>query len=214
LPFAPTRRLPGASTSPPPFRKTEWAPRLDEVAGLLAGAPDAALAQRVYCERGWLRVTPMVLSSPGGRPSRSRSSAGRTPPQLTPHAGPKPAPRRRLRLKNEPVRLLHGGGGAGEAGGVVGQYLHGRLGIACQEGRNAGWQRGLALRGVVLALRLDRPLPRIASLADDLLDAVRRQGLVTVLVAFGRDGFQHGVVPQVAPARSTTMVAISVSVSS
>lgn len=46
----------------------EWNARLDEVAGLLGGAPDAALAERVYRERAWLRVTPTVLSFASGAP--------------------------------------------------------------------------------------------------------------------------------------------------
>jgi hypothetical protein len=47
---------------------SEWAERLDQVARLLAGAPDAPLAQRVYRERDWLRVTPTVLSMLRGGP--------------------------------------------------------------------------------------------------------------------------------------------------
>jgi hypothetical protein len=42
--------------------------RLDEVASLLAGAPDAALAERVYREHEWLRVTPTVVSFASGEP--------------------------------------------------------------------------------------------------------------------------------------------------
>jgi Transglutaminase-like superfamily len=47
---------------------SEWAEQLDQVARLLAGAPDAPLAQRVYRERDWLRVTPTVLSMLRGGP--------------------------------------------------------------------------------------------------------------------------------------------------
>ena len=46
----------------------EWAERLDAVATLLAGAPDAALAGRVYREQEWLRVTPTVVSFFTGMP--------------------------------------------------------------------------------------------------------------------------------------------------
>ena len=46
----------------------EWAAQLDEVAGLLCGSPDAALAQRVYREHPWLRVTPTVLTMFSGAP--------------------------------------------------------------------------------------------------------------------------------------------------
>jgi hypothetical protein len=42
--------------------------QLDQVAALLAGAPDAALAERVYREHDWLRVTPTVLSFVRGTP--------------------------------------------------------------------------------------------------------------------------------------------------
>lgn len=47
---------------------SEWAEQLDQVARLLAGAPDAPLAQRVYRERDWLRVTPTVLCMLRGGP--------------------------------------------------------------------------------------------------------------------------------------------------
>jgi len=46
----------------------QWIEKLDEVAGLLAGMPDAALAARVYRENDWLRVTPTVLSFADGTP--------------------------------------------------------------------------------------------------------------------------------------------------
>ena len=45
-----------------------WAARFDEVAALLGGSPDAALAQRVYREHEWLRVTPSILSFANGPP--------------------------------------------------------------------------------------------------------------------------------------------------
>ena len=45
-----------------------WAERLDAVAARLAGAPDAAVAERVYRESEWLRVTPTVLSFDGDPP--------------------------------------------------------------------------------------------------------------------------------------------------
>ena len=45
-----------------------WAEELDQVAGLLRGAPDAELAQRVYHENEWLEVTPTVVSFLGGTP--------------------------------------------------------------------------------------------------------------------------------------------------
>jgi hypothetical protein len=38
------------------------------VAALLCGSPDATLAQRVYREHDWLRVTPTVLSFATGVP--------------------------------------------------------------------------------------------------------------------------------------------------
>ena len=53
---------PGQDPSP------EWVVKLDEVAGLLCGSPDAALAQRVYQERAWLQVTPSILSFATGAP--------------------------------------------------------------------------------------------------------------------------------------------------
>jgi hypothetical protein len=53
---------PGRDPSP------EWSEKLDEVADLLSGAADAALAQRVYQEREWLRVTPTILSFATGSP--------------------------------------------------------------------------------------------------------------------------------------------------
>jgi len=46
----------------------EWVPRFDAVAAALAGAPDGTLAERVYREHGWLRVTPTVLSFADGAP--------------------------------------------------------------------------------------------------------------------------------------------------
>lgn len=46
----------------------EWAGRFDEVARLLGGSPDAALAQRVYREHAWLQVTPTILSFATGAP--------------------------------------------------------------------------------------------------------------------------------------------------
>jgi hypothetical protein len=51
---------------------SEWAARFDEVAALLGGSPDAALAQRVYREHPWLRVTPSVLSFANGPPVEIR----------------------------------------------------------------------------------------------------------------------------------------------
>ena len=53
---------PGQDPSP------EWCEQLDEVAELLCGSPDASLAQRVYREREWLRVTPRILSFANGAP--------------------------------------------------------------------------------------------------------------------------------------------------
>ena len=53
---------PGQDPSP------EWCEQLDEVAELLCGSPDASLAQRVYREREWLRVTPRILSFATGAP--------------------------------------------------------------------------------------------------------------------------------------------------
>jgi hypothetical protein len=46
----------------------ELTERLDEVASLLGGTPDAALAERVYREHEWVRVTPTVLSFARGAP--------------------------------------------------------------------------------------------------------------------------------------------------
>jgi len=46
----------------------EVAAQLDDVARLLQGSPDAALAERVYRDRAWLRVTPTVLSFASGAP--------------------------------------------------------------------------------------------------------------------------------------------------
>jgi hypothetical protein len=46
----------------------EWAERLDAVATLLGGTPDAALAERVYREHDWLRVTPTIVSYLAGGP--------------------------------------------------------------------------------------------------------------------------------------------------
>jgi hypothetical protein len=54
---------PGSDPSP------EWSERLDRVAGLLAGAPDATLAERLYRENEWLRVTPTVQSFVNGAPT-------------------------------------------------------------------------------------------------------------------------------------------------
>jgi len=54
---------PGQDVSPP------WAAAFDEVAGLLRGMPDAALAQRIYRDNEWLRVTPTVLSFASGVPA-------------------------------------------------------------------------------------------------------------------------------------------------
>jgi hypothetical protein len=47
----------------------QWAEELDKVAGLLRGTPDADLAQRVYRENRWLKVTPTVLSFASGVPT-------------------------------------------------------------------------------------------------------------------------------------------------
>jgi hypothetical protein len=44
------------------------AAQLDQVARRLRGAPDGTLAERVYREHEWLRVTPRVLSFLGGAP--------------------------------------------------------------------------------------------------------------------------------------------------
>lgn len=46
----------------------EWAERLDEVAAALAGAPDGSVAERVYRDQPWLRVTPKLVSLAGGTP--------------------------------------------------------------------------------------------------------------------------------------------------
>jgi hypothetical protein len=46
----------------------EWAARFDTVAAALAGAPDGAVAERVYREHGWLRVTPTIMSLADGAP--------------------------------------------------------------------------------------------------------------------------------------------------
>jgi len=53
---------PGQDPSP------ELVAKVDEVAGLLSGSPDAALAQSVYRERAWLQVTPSILSFASGAP--------------------------------------------------------------------------------------------------------------------------------------------------
>ena len=54
--------LPGTDVPP------EVATRFDRVAAVLAGAPDAAVAQRVYRENPWLVVTPTVMSLLTGGP--------------------------------------------------------------------------------------------------------------------------------------------------
>ena len=46
----------------------EWNERLDQVAATLAGVPDGAVAERVYREHPWLRVTPTLLSFADGAP--------------------------------------------------------------------------------------------------------------------------------------------------
>ena len=46
----------------------EWDERLDEVAATLAGAPDGAVAERVYRDHPWLRVTRTLLSFADGAP--------------------------------------------------------------------------------------------------------------------------------------------------
>jgi hypothetical protein len=45
-----------------------WLAELDGVAEALRGAPDGALARRIYAERDWLRVTARVLSFESGVP--------------------------------------------------------------------------------------------------------------------------------------------------
>ena len=50
----------------------EWAARLDDVAALLGGSPDAVLAERVYREHEWLQVTPSILSFANGPPVEIR----------------------------------------------------------------------------------------------------------------------------------------------
>jgi len=57
------RELGPGATMPP-----AWAERFDAVAALLAGAPDADLAERVYREHEWLRVTPTIVSYQDGAP--------------------------------------------------------------------------------------------------------------------------------------------------
>jgi hypothetical protein len=59
----------GRTLGPGSTVPAEWAARFDEVAALLSGAPDGALAARVYAEREWLRVTPTVLSFSDGAPA-------------------------------------------------------------------------------------------------------------------------------------------------
>lgn len=54
----------------------EWAARLDAVAASLAGAPSGAIAERIYREHGWLRVTPTVVSFADGAPIEVDSGAG------------------------------------------------------------------------------------------------------------------------------------------
>lgn len=57
------RTLGPGSTVPP-----DVAARFDAVTAVLAGAPDATTAARVYREHDWLRVTPTVLSFGDGPP--------------------------------------------------------------------------------------------------------------------------------------------------
>jgi hypothetical protein len=57
------RELGPGSTVP-----AEWADRFDQVAAMLAGAPDGAVAERVYRDHPWLPVTPTMLSFADGPP--------------------------------------------------------------------------------------------------------------------------------------------------
>jgi hypothetical protein len=58
----------GLTCGPGHDPSAEWAQKLDHVAGMLHGSPDAALAQRVYREREWLQVPSKVLSFASGAP--------------------------------------------------------------------------------------------------------------------------------------------------
>ena len=57
------RELGPGSTVP-----AEWSERFDRVAASLAGAADGTLAERIYREESWLRVTPRILSFADGAP--------------------------------------------------------------------------------------------------------------------------------------------------